>query len=489
MRNIYGNRSIIPNNYYFTFDRIYPNEDTVKTNTSDGVFIGRTVLAEEESTVWLKTVKGYIKVAKLDNTGRFSYLEGKYLNQENSFNNIDNLKSGGTTPHGNGTYLIEYNENGKWPNPNGFSLQKGDLFLLYQYTVEESENKLSVCQILTDLHTERKEPIKESEKYIEHNNKTFIRNGIITYTKVDNSEGTYSKENETSNFFENAVGDYTRTIEWKNWNDTSERYIGYLGDLSSTNNINEVATVVEALSNLDALIGQGKLLTKEEETPGINATNIINTLIEHDNEIGALYNLTQDTNNINKPNLVEAINQLNKIIGLLSQIKNQEYNLTNVKTFADAIIKLNSLIGNENVILQDNDIKNKTIVDVLQEHDDEIGELKNLKTTIKSNLIAAINELVSENNKNQTDLEKINNYLGNEESIVISRENETITYETLNEFIQTEVIPVVISVTKQNEMVNKLSENMDILDTTLAFYINQQEKENGIDTYMNWGTV
>ena len=105
MRNIYGNRSIIPNNYYFTFDKIYPNENTIKTNTSDGVFIGRTVLAEEESTVWLKTVKGYIKVAKLDNTGRFSYLEGKYL--DNNYN-IDDLKSNGNTYHGNGTYLVKY---------------------------------------------------------------------------------------------------------------------------------------------------------------------------------------------------------------------------------------------------------------------------------------------------------------------------------------------------------------------------------------------
>ena len=78
MRNIYGNRSIIPNNYYFTFDKIYENEDSLpkKGDPSDGILIGRAVLAKAEATVWIKTVNGYMKVAKLDNASRFMHLEG-----------------------------------------------------------------------------------------------------------------------------------------------------------------------------------------------------------------------------------------------------------------------------------------------------------------------------------------------------------------------------------------------------------------------------
>nr|DAJ96736.1 MAG TPA: hypothetical protein [Caudoviricetes sp.] len=79
MRSIYGTRSIIPNNYYFTFDKIYDNEATVKNSFGDTVLIGRTVLAYREHTVWLKTNAGYLKVAKLDNEGRFVYSEGCVL--------------------------------------------------------------------------------------------------------------------------------------------------------------------------------------------------------------------------------------------------------------------------------------------------------------------------------------------------------------------------------------------------------------------------
>ena len=79
MRSIYGTRSIIPNNYYFTFDKIYNDESIVKNSFGDTVLIGRTVLAYKERTVWLKTNAGYLKVAKLDNEGRFIYSEGYVL--------------------------------------------------------------------------------------------------------------------------------------------------------------------------------------------------------------------------------------------------------------------------------------------------------------------------------------------------------------------------------------------------------------------------
>ena len=78
MRSIYGTRSIIPNNYYFTFDKIYKNEKEVQ-EANDSILIGRAVLAKAEHTVWLKTTNGYLKVAKLDNEGRFIYLEGYTL--------------------------------------------------------------------------------------------------------------------------------------------------------------------------------------------------------------------------------------------------------------------------------------------------------------------------------------------------------------------------------------------------------------------------
>ena len=110
MRNLYGNRSIIPNNYYFTFDKIYENEGQVNTARNDGILIGRAVLAYAEHTVWLKTNLGYIKVAKLDNEGRFAYLEGKVLTEED---NIDLIHSNGNSYNDDGIYIINKNDYAK----------------------------------------------------------------------------------------------------------------------------------------------------------------------------------------------------------------------------------------------------------------------------------------------------------------------------------------------------------------------------------------
>ena len=110
MRNLYGNRSIIPNNYYFTFDKIYENEEQVNTARNDGILIGRAVLAYAEHTVWLKTNLGYIKVAKLDNEGRFAYLEGKVLTEED---NIDLIHSNGNSYNDDGIYIINKNDYAK----------------------------------------------------------------------------------------------------------------------------------------------------------------------------------------------------------------------------------------------------------------------------------------------------------------------------------------------------------------------------------------
>lgn len=110
MRNLYGNRSIIPNNYYFTFDKIYDNEEQVDTAGDDGILIGRAVLAYAEHTVWIKTNLGYLKVAKLDNEGRFAYLEGKVLTEEDD---IDLIHSNGNSYNDDGVYIINKNDYAK----------------------------------------------------------------------------------------------------------------------------------------------------------------------------------------------------------------------------------------------------------------------------------------------------------------------------------------------------------------------------------------
>jgi len=110
MTGIYGKRSIIPNNYYFTFDKIYDNEKTItKANgiLDDNVLIGRAVLALDTHSVYLKTVKGYIKVAILDNEDRFLMLEGYVASRADD---IDNLFGNGGTYNGNGLYIINFNE-------------------------------------------------------------------------------------------------------------------------------------------------------------------------------------------------------------------------------------------------------------------------------------------------------------------------------------------------------------------------------------------
>ena len=86
---IYGSRTIIPNNYYFTFDKIYENETSVVNGSGDSVLIGRCVLALAEKTVWMKTVNGYLKVAKLDNEARFEYTEGYVLSELDCIDTTD----------------------------------------------------------------------------------------------------------------------------------------------------------------------------------------------------------------------------------------------------------------------------------------------------------------------------------------------------------------------------------------------------------------
>lgn len=106
MTGLYGNRSIIPNNYYFTFDYIYKDESKAHENESkDGILIGRCVLAKAESTVLLKTVGGYIRVAKLDNEGRFALSEGYSLTE---LDDIDLLTGCGLTPNGDGLYVVNF---------------------------------------------------------------------------------------------------------------------------------------------------------------------------------------------------------------------------------------------------------------------------------------------------------------------------------------------------------------------------------------------
>jgi hypothetical protein len=129
MRNLYGARSIIPNNYYFTFDKIYDSEAVAGDgHASDGILIGRCVFAKQEKTVLLKTVTGYESIAKLDNTGRFIYTEGCVMDENADINNIVNFH----TFNSNGVYIIPYNKvsnegkTGTWPHIRGI---RDDVYL------------------------------------------------------------------------------------------------------------------------------------------------------------------------------------------------------------------------------------------------------------------------------------------------------------------------------------------------------------------------
>lgn len=392
MRNLYGNRSIIPNNYYFTFDKIYENEEQVNTARNDGILIGRAVLAYAEHTVWLKTNLGYIKVAKLDNEGRFAYLEGKVLTEED---NIDLIHSNGNSYNDDGIYIINKNDyaktqlteedivyhipQGTYPNIMGsdkYATYNGNnviddnsqrTFLLEQYsnivtaqkndndsgikywesvtwqqaqdiisgttlykepdlaakkyvnTTELSTEKLTTYyypikfdietyQIMTDISIDDQKDNKAIDTSIQaklnHNNKIFIRKCTFTYDiATETEEATYQYTFDSGNLkmigtgVATLVNETTNTIfkknikeeGWSNWEDISEQYTGYLGALNGTgfNHVNtkfedndvdsgqgNYLTLVDAINQLDRVIGStNKRFQRGNITPVITKGN------------------------------------------------------------------------------------------------------------------------------------------------------------------------------------------------------------------------
>lgn len=184
MRNIYGTRSIIPNNYYFTFDKIYDNEAAVKEASRDSVLIGRAVLAQQEHTVWLKTNNGYLKVAKLDNEGRFIYSEGYSLQDDE---NIDTLNSKGNTFNDDGCYLVDTRQHpdiaGTFPEVEGIKkgqYKENSFFVLNQFSEEASKEFFK--QI-----TETEDGTDTGKITSQTNAEAAQRNGVTLYKK--NGEG------------------------------------------------------------------------------------------------------------------------------------------------------------------------------------------------------------------------------------------------------------------------------------------------------------
>lgn len=193
MRNIYGTRSIIPNNYYFTFDKIYDNEAAVKGASRDSVLIGRAVLAQQERTVWLKTNNGYLKVAKLDNEGRFIYSEGYSL--QNS-ENIDTLNSKGNTFNDDGCYLVDTRQHpdiaGTFPTVTGIKnttddsgntieeYKKNSFFVLNQFS-EEAPKEFFKQVTETD---------KDGTITSQTNAEAAQRNGVTLYKKDTSTNST-----------------------------------------------------------------------------------------------------------------------------------------------------------------------------------------------------------------------------------------------------------------------------------------------------------
>lgn len=231
MRSLYGTRSIIPNNYYFTFDKIYQKINDV-IGAKDDIMIGRTILCQEDNTVWLKTVSGYIRVAKLDNEGRFKFLEGYSLKEGD---NIDDLGGLGISLNGNGTYIVDYGKiiKGTFPTIKGMSQAnylEDTVFLLNQYSgipgnknfveipegadyssnilyYEKNDNEeyneivltledyntaissgktfyqlnnaiVTIYQIMTDISSTSKDKkdVDDNRQTLYHNNKSFVRN-------------------------------------------------------------------------------------------------------------------------------------------------------------------------------------------------------------------------------------------------------------------------------------------------------------------------
>lgn len=103
MRSLYGSRTPVPNNYFFTFDKIVDNKTNLNNHIND-VFIGRCIYCTEDHTVHMRTVSGFLEIAKLDNEGRFIYSEGLILDTNI---NLNNLLSKGNTYNGNGCYVVD----------------------------------------------------------------------------------------------------------------------------------------------------------------------------------------------------------------------------------------------------------------------------------------------------------------------------------------------------------------------------------------------
>ena len=497
MRNLYGNRSIIPNNYYFTFDKIYENEEQVNTARNDGILIGRAVLAYAEHTVWLKTNLGYIKVAKLDNEGRFAYLEGKVLTEED---NIDLIHSNGNSYNDDGIYIINKNDyaktqlteedivyhipQGTYPNITGsdkYATYNGNnviddnsqrTFLLEQYsnivtaqkndndsgikywesvtwqyaqdiisgttlykepdlaakkyvnTTELSTEKLTTYyypikfdvetyQIMTDIsiddQTDNKAIDTSIQAKLSHNNKIFIRKCTFTYDiATETEEATYQYTFDSGNLkmigtgVATLVNETTNTIfkksikeGWSNWEDISEQYTGYLGALNGTgfNHVNtkftdnstnsgqgNYLTLVDAINQLDKVIGSTNVRFKSEaDISGVTADEGATKTDTIGNYSVAI---PGDTRKVQ----LRATNLANAIIRLA----------LNIGQFED-IEDLNNMTFSHKLKTSDNSIKNT--------EDDNIATINSLTDAIKiiDQMIGVYSNIDGDNNKITTE--------------------------------------------------------------------------------------
>lgn len=384
MRSIYGTRSIVPNNYYFTFDKIYKDEKSL--NHSDQVLIGRTVLARAEKTVHIKTNNGYIKIAKLDDSGRFIYFEGKCLEKTDD---IDLIHSKGNSYNDDGTYIVDGSfVQGTFPIPKGVSENnyKPRKFLLEQYsnkpsltfsvinnkeakkyfqdgvtlydenhqpiqtTLEAIEQNVSgsyrvvsaasveTFQVMTDISTYAamdNQSITNTTN-INHKYKTFFRKGTFTYTlakETNESIYTYTYDSSVNKMI--GTGEpqilsvdstylFIKVSTWENkgkWEDASEWYTGYLGALNGT---------------------------------GFNHTNV------KFNDASGTY-LT----------LVDAINQLDKVIGSTNLRFGKGDNFVNTPDNGLA----SGTDANDNRPIN---IREATLADAIVRHDADIGEIETL---------------------------------------------------------------------------------------------------------------
>ena len=197
MRNLYGTRSIVPNNYSFTFDKIYYEEVPAKQN--DGILIGRSVLYHPDKTVYLKTADGYKQIAKLDNTERLIRNEGMVLLPEHNVSSINYLSGDGATYNGDGLYILNYEdlktesdgetENGSYKNVSTNSVY--DANIIYFTKNDQKQYVQTIC--------------RNNYKTIEKENDSIYCNYFVTgsdnnylyplYVLEDNSFQNISQDN------------------------------------------------------------------------------------------------------------------------------------------------------------------------------------------------------------------------------------------------------------------------------------------------------